>query len=119
MGLALCGRVEAATQSAELLVSVVVPDQCLVRSTSHSANCTGGAVYGVGISRERVDIASSDVLTGSSEHAHTPDDGPTGTISHSLSGDRGAVAADVSAMAVRLSAQSGVSEEAIRVTYSF
>lgn len=116
---AVCGRAEAAAASAELMVSAVVPEQCLVHSASLSANCTGGAIYGVGVTRELVGIATSDLLTGSGEFAHRSGNDPAGTMSHALPRAGVAAEADVSATPIRLVAQNGADQETIRVTYSF
>jgi hypothetical protein len=115
LGLAVCGPAEAGSVNADLVVSVTVVDQCLVHSGSASASCTGGAVYALGVGRERVPFAKSDLLTAPDEHAHTSGNGPLVAISQSVAGgiDGPGVALD----AIR--AVPTAPMESIRVTYSF
>jgi hypothetical protein len=113
LGLALAanGQVEAATASASFAVSVTVLDQCLIRAAIRSASCTGGAVYALGIAREKVVPAGSDQLTVADEHAHTARDGPLLATTQPVAGL--AVDADRS-----VTPPSGAID-AIRITYSF
>jgi hypothetical protein len=118
MGFAACGRADAGSVNADLAVSVTVVDQCLLHSGNASANCTGGAVYALGVGRERIPVEQSDVLTATDEHAHTSENGPLVTIYQSLTG--GAAGPQGFAPdAVRTVAATIVPMEAVRVTYSF
>jgi len=113
----VCAGADAATKSASLSVSVSVPGQCLVHTTTPSANCSAGAAYAVGVSRERVATLLDDQLTASDEHAHTSGNGPFVIIPQSVQG----VASDVRGAAdlVPIGSVDGPSIEAIRITYSF
>jgi hypothetical protein len=118
IGFAACGRADAGSVNADLAVSVTVVDQCLLHSGTASANCTGGAVYALGVGRERVPLAKSDLLTVVDEHAHTSGNGPLVAISQSVAGDdAGARGLGFAPDAVRTVAAASV--DSIRVTYSF
>jgi hypothetical protein len=118
MGFAACGRADAGSVNADLAVSVTVVDQCLLHSGNASANCTGGAVYALGVGRERIPVEQSDVLTATDEHAHTSENGPLVTIYQSVTG--GAAGPQGFAPdAVRTVAATIAPMEAVRVTYSF
>jgi hypothetical protein len=120
MGLAACSPADAAAADAKLVVSVTVVDQCLLHSGSASASCTGGAVYALGIGRETVSLAKSDVLTTADENAHTSGNGSPVTAPQFVFGGAGGLRGQGYAPdAVRTVAATAFPLESIRITYSF
>jgi len=115
------GGAQAGAISANMAVSVTVLDQCLVHSLSRSATCSGGAVYAVGVARETVALAQSDLLTVSEEHVHTSADGARiYTISQGFAATglrHDAVSASASPPSVERQQFGPV--ESVRITYSF
>ncbi len=119
-GLLVCGRADAGSVNADLAVSVTVVDQCLLHSGTASASCTGGAVYALGVGRERILVAKSDMLTAADEHAHTSRNGPLVTIFQAVAGGAaGPQRLGFAPDAVRTVAATSTPVESIRVTYSF
>lgn len=118
IGLTACGPVQASSVTGNLAVSATVIDQCLIRTESRSASCAGGAVYALGVRRERIAVMS-DQLTVADEHAHTVEDGSRLGISQSVAGAAGQREASLADGAVRSVAATAVPIDAIRVTYSF
>ena len=116
LGLALGGQVAAATASASFGVSAIVQDQCVVRTATRSAMCTGDASYALTVARESVPMAESSRLTTASEHAHTRNDGPLYATSQLVAGAQGDMFA---AVADRSVAPATGQLDAIQVTYSF
>jgi hypothetical protein len=120
MGFVACGRADAASVNADLAVSVTVVDQCLLHSGTASASCTGGTVYALGVGRERVPVAKSDVLTTADEHAHTSRNGPLDPFFQAVAGGAaGSGGLGFAPDAVRTVAATSTPVESIRVTYSF
>jgi len=119
-GLLACGRADAGSINADLAVSVTVVDRCLLHSGTASASCTGGAVYALGVGRERVPVAKSDLLTATDEHAHTSRNDPLVTTFQAVAGGAAGPGSLGSAPdAVRTVAATDTPVESIRVTYSF
>ena len=119
-GLLACGRADAGSVDADLAVSVTVVDQCLLHSGTASASCTGGALYALGVGRERIPIAKSDLLTTADEHAHTSRNGPLVPIFQAVAGGAaGSGGLGFAPDAVRTVAATNTPVESIRVTYSF
>ena len=115
------GNARAGAISAHLAVSVTVLDQCVIHSLDRSANCSGGAVYAVGVARELVTPAEIDQLTASDEHVHTTADGARVYTTSQGFGDT-ALRHDtalVSASQSSMERQSFAPTESLRVTYSF
>jgi hypothetical protein len=110
------GQAEAEMAKANFAVSVTVVDQCLVRSLTRSASCTGHAAYAVDVARERLALAAIGQLTRTGEHAHTSADGSPAAISMSVADGQGV---GLAATAERSAAPASDQVEAIRVTYSF
>jgi hypothetical protein len=101
-------------------VSATVQEQCIVRAESHSASCSGHAVYGVGVTRET--LVMTDQLTGAGEYAQTS---AYGQLAAASWGGAGGVSSQMANPVVGDGARAGVyaaaarTVEATRVTYSF
>lgn len=115
------GDARAGAISANMAVSVTVLDQCVIHSLNQSANCSGGAVYAVGVARELVTPAEIDQLTATGEHVHTTGDGARVYTTSQGFGDTGLRhdAASVSASQPSIERQPFAPTESLRVTYSF
>lgn len=112
---------QAGAISANMAVTVTVLDQCLVHSLSRSANCSGGAVYAVGVAKELVTPVETDQLTASDEHVHTSADGARVYTTSQGFGDTGQRhdGASVSSSLQPIERQPSAPAESLRVTYSF
>jgi len=114
------GAAQAAAISADLSVSVTVLDQCVVHSLNRSATCSTGALYAVGVARERQASVDSDQLTMSGEHVQTSANGArvyTTSQAFAAIGPRhDAMSASPGSQPVQ---QRLASEQLVRVTYAF
>jgi hypothetical protein len=109
LAVALCGRAEAGSVSADLRVSAVVVDQCVVRAGSRSASCSGQASYALNVGQEAA--PTRDQLTALDEHAHTASHGSLIASAQSTAGGPAGAARDVAILSSPV--------QVVRVTYSF